>query len=368
MKKKDFKKPKFSLDRSRRGDLSCQVAACLRTAISTGFYRAGEILPPVRELAEILEVSKGVAERAVARLREEGLISPRPAVGSVVCAPDRPLWKGQVLIVVPPAGNIFDNALSAVIRDEFTSNGYLAQAVTVPRNAEGRLDFSLLELMLRQQTDLVVQLHDKQEIAQWLSGCGVPFVRLTADDDCRLAQGCAGVIRWNWDSANSAFATRCREIGGGKVTLVSAWNSGSVAKALRSEGVHTNVWPVKTPPGAPGTVVAQCAIEFMKGKLGECRNRPFPEKLFFDDDYLASGALTAMLWAGVRVPGDVKVATLTTCSCGSGLVFPVPLTRMEIDPIACGRTMAGTVLAYLKTGAFPPDATIGPRFVAGETF
>ena len=158
MRKQDFKKPKFSIDRSRRGDLANQIAAGLRTAINTGFYRAGEILPPVRDLAEILEVSKGVAENAVAKLREEGLISPRPAVGSVVCAPDRPLWKGQVLIIVPPAGNIFDNALSSVIRDEFTSNGYLAQTVTVPRSPGGKFDFSLLELMLRQQTDLVVYM------------------------------------------------------------------------------------------------------------------------------------------------------------------------------------------------------------------
>ena len=368
MKKKDFKKPKFSLDRSRRGDLACQVAAGLRTAISTGFYRAGEILPPVRDLAEILEVSKGVAEQAVAKLREEGLISPRPAVGSVVCAPDRPLWKGQVLIVVPPANHIFDNSLSAVIRDEFTSNGYLAQTVTVPRNANGKLDFSLLELMLRQQTNLVVQLHDKVEISHWLSERGVPFVRQTADKCSRLLHGCAGMVRWSLDSANAAFASHCREIGMDKITVVSAWDPDSVVKALHSEGVHVNVWPVKTPPGAPGSQVAQCALEFMKEMLDKRRNNPFPKALFFDDDYIASGALTSMLCAGVNVPGDVRVATFATSSCGSGLVFPVPLTRMEVDPIACGRVIAGTVLNYLRTGIFPPDVTIGPTYIKGETF
>ncbi|MBE6398182.1 MAG: winged helix-turn-helix transcriptional regulator, partial [Lentisphaerae bacterium] len=118
MQKRDFKKPMFTLDRSRRGDLSRQVSAGLRTAIETGYYQPGEILPPVRDLAEILEISKGIAEQAVARLREEGLISPRPSVGSVVCASDRPLWKGQVLIVVPPdGGNTADNTMSAVLRN-----------------------------------------------------------------------------------------------------------------------------------------------------------------------------------------------------------------------------------------------------------
>jgi DNA-binding LacI/PurR family transcriptional regulator len=101
--------------------------------------------------------------------------------------------------------------------------------------------------------------------------------------------------------------------------------------------------------------------------LDKRRNKPFPEALFFDDDYIASGALTAMLWAGVHVPEDVRVATFTTLSCGSGLVSPVPLTRTEVDPIACGRTIAVTVLDYLKTGIFPCDVTIGPTYIKGET-
>ena len=368
MRKKDFKKPGFSLDRSRRGDLACQVAAGLRTAIKTGFYQTGEILPPVRDLAEILEVSKGIAEQAVVMLREEGLISPRPAVGSVVCAPDRPLWKGQILIVVPTAVHIWDNALSAILRDEFTANGYLAQTVTVPRKSNGKFDFSLLELMLRQQTDLVVQLHDKAEISNWLSEQGAVFVRQTAHRVGRLPRGCVGVIRWSCDSANAAFAAHCRDTGVDELTVMSAWNADSVVEALQSEGVKVNAWPVETPPGASGSVVAQYALEFMNAKLAERSISPLPKALFFDDDYVASGALTAMLWKGVRIPESVRVATFSTLSCGSGLVSPVPLTRTEVDPIACGRTIAGTVLDYLRTGIFPSDVTIGPAFIKGKTF
>ncbi|MBR6588114.1 MAG: hypothetical protein IKK82_11930, partial [Kiritimatiellae bacterium] len=66
---------------------------------------------------------------------------------------------------------------------------YLAQTVTVPRKSNGKFDFSLLELMLRQQTDLVVQLHDKAEISNWLSKQGAVFVRQTAHivGDCLAA-------------------------------------------------------------------------------------------------------------------------------------------------------------------------------------
>ena len=104
MQKRNFKRPNFSIDRTRRGDLAKQIAFGLRTAIETGYYRSGEILPPVRDLAEILGVSMGIAVQAVNKTREAGLISPRPAIGSVVCAKDRPLWKGQVLIVSPSGG------------------------------------------------------------------------------------------------------------------------------------------------------------------------------------------------------------------------------------------------------------------------
>jgi hypothetical protein len=36
--------------------------------------------------------------------------------------------------------------------------------------------------------------------------------------------------------------------------------------------------------------------------------------------------------------------------------------------MVCGRTIAGTVLDYLKTGIFPADVTIGPTYIKGKTF
>ena len=74
----------FSIERQRRGDLAGQIADALREAISTGYWRPGDILPPIRELAQRLEVGRVNVERAIARLSEEGLLNPRPKVGCVV--------------------------------------------------------------------------------------------------------------------------------------------------------------------------------------------------------------------------------------------------------------------------------------------
>ena len=51
-----------------------------------------------------------------------------------------------------------------------------------------------------------------------------------------------------------------------------------------------------------------------------------------------------------------------------GPVSLVPLTRMEMDCEALGRTVASAVLECLRTGELPPGVAIGPRYVRGESF
>ena len=367
MHKRDFKKPVFTLDRSRRGDLSRQVSAGLRTAIETGYYKTGEILPPVRALAEILEISKGIAEQAVARLREEGLISSRPAVGSVVCAPDRPLWKGQVLIVVPPdGGNTADNTMSAVLRNNLIANGYLALTAPVLQGDDGRFDFSLLDIMLHQQTDLVVQLHDKLDISNWLSSRNIPFIRCTSDSG-NLPQSCVGEVHFRKDTAISSFVSHCLEKKIDRVTVVSAWRQRAAADALKAAGIEVDDWHVEMPRGAAGAQISKAALDFISGRLPEIRERHI-RSMFFTDDYLTSGALVALLGAGIRIPQDLGMVTLTNKVNGSGLTFNVPFTRLEADPIDWGRVVSESVLGYLKHGVFASDVTIGPSYVRGETF
>ena len=46
----------------------------------------------------------------------------------------------------------------------------------------------------------------------------------------------------------------------------------------------------------------------------------------------------------------------------------VPLTRMEMDCEALGKTVASAVLKCLRTGELPPGVAIGPRYVRGESF
>ena len=92
----EYKTPPFAIDRTRSGTLVEQLSASLVKAVETGYYGPGDMLPPTRDLARILGVSRVVAIRAMRRLADMRLIVQRPHRGSIVCANDRPLWKGQV--------------------------------------------------------------------------------------------------------------------------------------------------------------------------------------------------------------------------------------------------------------------------------
>ena len=358
--------PPFQLDRSRSGSLEEQLAAAMRAAIKTGYYGAGEAIPPTRELAVQLGVSRTIAIRAMRRLEEDRLVVRRPHLGCVVCPRNQPLWKGNVLLVVPPGlANPFDNAVRAAVRDALTAAGYLTAQATVPETRPGRFDdFSLLETMLRQQTDLVVQLHDQENIARWLARRGVPFVRLTADGDA--PRHCVGLVRRRNDLALDDFAAHCREAGVRSVLQVtSPYPCADAAAALGALGIRVET--LRKPRAEhddTGLTLAAWAADAFAARLASPRSR-LPDLLFFQDDNLATGAFVALLAAGIRIPDDVRVVTWANRCYGP--VFTKPLTRMEMDDEAAGADFAACVLDFLRTGTFPEGREVGPAYVRGET-
>ncbi|MDQ0377003.1 MocR-like pyridoxine biosynthesis transcription factor PdxR [Amycolatopsis thermophila] len=75
-----------------RGDLVAQIYRQLRDAIADGRLRPGERLPPTRELARDLAVSRNTVAAAYDRLTAEGLLTGRVGAGTFVAgtAPGRP--------------------------------------------------------------------------------------------------------------------------------------------------------------------------------------------------------------------------------------------------------------------------------------
>jgi DNA-binding transcriptional regulator YhcF (GntR family) len=66
------------------------IAAAIRHRIETGALRPGDRVPSTRQVVRDFGVAMATATRALAVLRDEGLVVARPGAGTVVRAPDPP--------------------------------------------------------------------------------------------------------------------------------------------------------------------------------------------------------------------------------------------------------------------------------------
>lgn len=90
----------FQISLTRRGDLAAQVYRQLLDAILDGRLRAGEKLPPSRELAKRLEISRNTVAAAYDRLTAEGFLIGRVGAGTFVGTFERKRRRGA------PSGSV----------------------------------------------------------------------------------------------------------------------------------------------------------------------------------------------------------------------------------------------------------------------
>ncbi|HEX5473496.1 MAG TPA: GntR family transcriptional regulator [Vicinamibacterales bacterium] len=77
-----------------------QVTYAVKQAVVTGQLRAGDAFPSVRELSRELKINPNTGHRIVALLVDEGLLTVRPGIGTVVGAghPADPAERRRVLV------------------------------------------------------------------------------------------------------------------------------------------------------------------------------------------------------------------------------------------------------------------------------
>ena len=352
----------FEINRSLAASLSDQVADGLRRAIVSGYYRRGDVLPTLEELAKELGTSLRVPRDAVARLASENLVSPRPRVGSVILASGETHWKGQVLAVVPMdhEGTFHSAVFLGEMRRQLAAAGYLFATVTLDRMKGGGWDFAYLDLLLRQKQDMVFALYCPQQVVRRIERAGVPIAANKGDLEMGTGAALLGEM--------CSFTDHCASMGVRRVLVVgfdrdTAFES-EIA-SLTEAGLEVEPSLIRSRPGPDYLEhLQQTGLELMLRRFQRPRET-WPDLVFWTDDYLAVGGLSALQGLGVRIPGDVFAVTLAN----KGLVpaFPRTLTRFEFDPVATGKAAAANIVDRLGGRPTGPILDI-VSYVVGETF
>ena len=338
----------------------------LRGAITCGYYKPGDVLPPMRVFTEQLGVSRIVMNEVIARLKAEGLVNSRPRVGCVVLDRNEKIWKGRVLLVNPIGDdNYYNGIFAGVIRDSLIANGYLFLSCTVPQLETKRYDFSTLEHLMQRSIDLVVLSSLKPEIVKFVSRFGVPYVSISQFPVDRMKLPCETALI-DWNAAVGDFVADLKENGIGMVEQVS-WvdTMANAVPALETAGLSVRRWDIRPDKEMPRILaVKEAGYRAFAERLAS-PDPKLPELFFFTDDNLAEGAFLAMAERGIRIPEDVGV--VTWANYGSAPVFGKPLARMEMNPYADGEKAAMWLLSVLVGKGVQPRLVIGPKYERGKT-
>ena len=354
----------FSVSRNDARSLVCQVVDGLRQAIAVGFYRPGDVVPSYRELAPMLGVSRIVTQAALRRIADDGLVVSRPRIGSVVLERNARRWKGHVVFVCPDDyENYSQTVLAGTLRDRLADAGYRFTQVCLPQTSPRHYDFSHLDVALSQSVDLVVTMFARPHILRCLEKRNVPYAVFGEFAD--MPPSAVGGTWLNFNLAAGDFVAACAARGVRKVVELCWCDMCDAAPMLRQAGIGVRKMTVR--PGVPRTAlidVKRLGMETFGNLIAE--NRISRDTVYFvADDYLASGALAALSYAGLHAPGDIRFVTYSNMRLGP--VYPRELSRMEFDAHKAGGVLSDAVLRYLKTGTYPSGTVVGPVWIDGDT-
>ena len=367
MKRKKTELP-FEINRTSAKGLIDQMVDGIKVAISSGRYRPGDKLPSVRALAELAGVSLIVPRLAIRRLEREDVVMTRPRIGTIVRASKEKIWRGRVLFVVPESdGNFVINVATGVMRNEFAIRGYQLERVTVPKSRDGKYDFTFLNLALHVRADLILVAYRRSSVIRRIRSFHVPFV-VMGNIYQGTVNGAVGMVGISSHAASHEFVRRCLANGVKHIIEVgfSRGAFGYLAQVAKEAGLDYESWVVQhRGDSRRHDLVAESACSAFRRRLAAGSDW-LPDVFYFNDDFVASGALMALTSCCVRIPEDVKVVSFA--NLGLGPVFYRRLTIFECDPFKFGTAVASALFRFLETGRWPGNVLFEERYVPGETF
>ena len=312
----------------------------VKQAIDFGKYKVGDIIPPTRDMAEMLGVSRIVTRQAVRRLADNGYLAPRPGVGCVVLSRGVKLWKGSILLVMHSTkGFYYTNAFADELTLLLAKEGWRLVRVLTKKD-----DQSLLDLEISHGADFALVMFENEQAVKRLRRAGIPFASIGVP-----VRGCAFHVHYRREAALEAAVEGLKAAG-----VKTAWQVGfepqpTELSVLEQAGFSCREVIIrKTKPSDPdaSTAGAQAWFENVLEAESPC----LPDFIYFSDDGVCQGAVLAFLRHGVRIPEDVKV--LSWSNDGKGPHGYDSIARAQISTSENAAAVAKNLLACLKEEKF----------------
>lgn len=344
----------FTIDGN--GNLVEQIVAGIRHGIDDGHFPAGFRLPVRSEMARLLGVGENTVKAAVAKLKEEGLVTVRRRAGAVIRDAGQISCSGDVLIVSLDRVGVYPSTCAcSAMALEFFRAGYRAVTLMIDSALAKREKERMLRQALATQPLLAV-VHATSEDCEFVS-------RLCKAAGRRMIRAC---FSCDFRQALDDFASRCHLKG---VRSVCQFHLGGmrvpydVCDRLKSANIDVERVSVRPPGGFSDLYsIRKAAYAAVERRLAACA---LPDLMYFSDDYVAKGGMLALARHGIVTPRDLKVVVFA--NRGSMPLWTVELTRIENDPVAAGHRFGRAVVGHLRGQELLDDPEPG-TFILGESF
>ena len=327
------------------------------------------MLPDVASLRRRFAAGDFAVRNAILKLRKEGLVTVKKHVGATVTGKALHDWKGHVAFVHTSRSCSYHPQMLAVqFAKCFESEGYALHAVFLDADTDERIDVSPLMRYIHNGLSFAIVLSEFRKVTNTLDSAGVPYVVL--DQSSRGYPNAYAVI--SLTDMQECYAK-----------LIQTLKKRHVKNMLEVDFERRMDRTFKTMLFAAGLNVRRelCRLNNEKPlSLGEVRVAGYrtvarfladgksranlPDVILFDDDYLASGGIMAILEAGLRIPEDIRV--IVWINHGNEICLGRTLACIQYDPSANADAIARYVLAVLA-GRNPALPRIKWRFIPGES-
>ena len=358
--------PPFAVDRTACESLTNQLTTGFRESIRIGYYRAGDVLPSVNQIALKLGVSEIVVRGAFRRLIDEGLLSSRRKIGHTVRTPEKPLWKGHVLCVM--TDHDINPQLCVIVeslRRALSMKGYLFSQVTVLTDVKGPVDFSDLDVALTRPLDFAVTVFRNHNIEKHLSAAGVPFAVIGGKGP--LEKGCVGSVVLSSVDAIRKMARQCVKRGISDVQVVSCPDGGRWYRRIADIFADYGIFPQNTVVPLPH--VEGCRFDAVRAAGFDYisrRKSMLPQLYVVTDDFLAAGMLVGAIANGIDIPRDVRLIAYS--NGGFGPFFCRPVAKIEQNADLNAEEARKRICDWLFLRKPFPNSYIQAKFIMGDTF